>query len=376
MCVLHTQRQEQARVMAEMTGAAGERTDARIIEEWNNMRSSIGDRIAMAATKRRQSAHATLILKQKGISGKDVDADKRSETIHSMHSAVAAADSDLVGCSELYNALHAGIVRPYIHDAEYMLLIDARSHDAFAAGHINTAQHMSMLNPFIPLSEYSLVIVYDDDGAEKGPGAAFQTEILSRGAMFVTLLAGGFNKFSKRYPFLCQDQQTHLLDGLAEREQLLSFPSEIRVQQIYLGNYLHAHSEDVIAHLGITHILNATTQHENKFPAKVTYCTLKVADVPDEDILSHFERGANFIRKAVRSRGRVLVHCTMGVSRSSTLLIAYFIKFKKWTIAEALEYISDRRQGIKPNAGFLKQLSEWEKQILGDKRTDVEGLFI
>ena len=27
---------------------------------------------------------------------------------------------------------------------------------------------LGRLNPFIPLSEYSLVIVYDDDGAEKG----------------------------------------------------------------------------------------------------------------------------------------------------------------------------------------------------------------
>ena len=78
--------------------------------------------------------------------------------------------------------------------------------------------------------------------------------------------------------WMCADQQTHLLDGLAERVQLLSFPSEIRVQQIYLGNYLHAHSEDVIAHLGITHILNATTQHENKFVLPLTHTATATPD--------------------------------------------------------------------------------------------------
>ncbi|EGD72374.1 hypothetical protein PTSG_00394 [Salpingoeca rosetta] len=377
--VLHAQLQEQAALMADVVHESDGRTDAKIMQEWDTMRRSIGDRLQLVEEKRRASAHATILLQRKSSVGRrpsPAAPDTRSETLQSVYSAIGNLASDVAGCSELFNALNAGIVRPYVHDAEYMLLIDARDHAAFTAGHIITAQHKDMLNPMIAMSDYSLVIVYDESGSASGPAAAMRDELLSSGVQYVTLLSGGFAKFSKRYPFLSHETQTNVFVSLSQRESLQTYPSEIRVQQIYLGNFLHAHSDVVVKDLGITHILNATKEHENKFPGSVTYCSLRVSDVPSENVMDHFDMAASFIHKAVKGGGRVLVHCTMGVSRSTTFLTAYFMKHKQWTLKHALEFISDRRQGVKPNQSFLKQLSKWEETIFGSKKTDIDLLYI
>lgn len=47
---------------------------------------------------------------------------------------------------------------------------------------------------------------------------------------------------------------------------------------------------------------------------------------------------------------------TAGVSRSSTMTIAYLMKIKKMSFQDAYKYTLDRREIIEPNGGFMKQL--------------------
>ena len=46
----------------------------------------------------------------------------------------------------------------------------------------------------------------------------------------------------------------------------------------------------------------------------------------------------------------------MGVSRSSTICIAYFIKHKHLSYQDAFDKVKAARRQIKPNAGFVKKL--------------------
>ena len=55
----------------------------------------------------------------------------------------------------------------------------------------------------------------------------------------------------------------------------------------------------------------------------------------------------------------MLVHCKMGVSRSSSTVIAYVMKQQRWAMDVAMAYVRDRRSIIKPNDGFLKQLQTY-----------------
>ncbi|KAH8926314.1 phosphatases II [Atractiella rhizophila] len=89
--------------------------------------------------------------------------------------------------------------------------------------------------------------------------------------------------------------------------------------------------------------------------------------VPDSSSPQHGEamfkalpEATEFIKEGLR-RGNVLVHCFQGVSRSATVVIAFMMREKGWTYEEALKYVVGKRDGVKPNEGFVKILKKWEK---------------
>jgi len=59
----------------------------------------------------------------------------------------------------------------------------------------------------------------------------------------------------------------------------------------------------------------------------------------------------------------VLVHCFAGISRSSTIITAYLMITNKWTWKKALEFVRSKRSQCNPNAGFRKQLVDFEKRL-------------
>jgi hypothetical protein len=86
---------------------------------------------------------------------------------------------------------------------------------------------------------------------------------------------------------------------------------------------------------------------------------------------------ADLIRANEECRGKTLVHCIFGVSRSVTLCMAYLMTYltsnktnplneaKCCTMGvyEALDYIRTKRGIARPNPGFMKQLVQFEKQM-------------
>ena len=78
----------------------------------------------------------------------------------------------------------------------------------------------------------------------------------------------------------------------------------------------------------ITHILSCGTGGTltKGFPEKYTYHTIEIDDKNYENISKFFDETYNFIENGET----VFVHCSAGVSRSATLLIAYLMrKYKK-----------------------------------------------
>jgi protein-tyrosine phosphatase len=69
-----------------------------------------------------------------------------------------------------------------------------------------------------------------------------------------------------------------------------------------------------------------------------------------------------FIEKA-RKDGNILVHCHGGISRSSTIIIAFLMKKMKKSFMEAYSYVKQIKKDIKPNDGFIQLLIEFEKGI-------------
>ena len=61
------------------------------------------------------------------------------------------------------------------------------------------------------------------------------------------------------------------------------------------------------------------------------YKGLKLVDVAQTNIALHFDDVAEFIDEALANGGKILVNCEMGMSRSSTCVLAYLMLRQKMT---------------------------------------------
>jgi protein-tyrosine phosphatase len=71
------------------------------------------------------------------------------------------------------------------------------------------------------------------------------------------------------------------------------------------------------------------------------------------------------LENALQSKdNNILVHCSAGISRSPTLVLAYMMKKHHWTLDEAFEKMRKLRQIVDPNVSFIMQLRDWEKYLM------------
>ncbi|RZF44868.1 hypothetical protein LSTR_LSTR004493 [Laodelphax striatellus] len=140
---------------------------------------------------------------------------------------------------------------------------------------------------------------------------------------------------------------------------------------IYVGDWSCAKNKPYLKRIGITHVLNTA---EGKLPGQVDtdadyykyshihYLGLPLSDLPVTNISKYFNVAADFIRDAIASGGKVLVHCMMGLSRSSTCVIAYLMIKEGMSASKALQKVRTSRE-VRPNNGFLQQLAELDVQL-------------
>ncbi|XP_040922810.1 dual specificity protein phosphatase 26-like isoform X3 [Toxotes jaculatrix] len=96
---------------------------------------------------------------------------------------------------------------------------------------------------------------------------------------------------------------------------------------------------------------------------------LKLDDSTHFDLDVYFQPAADFIHKALKSPdGKVLVHCIMGMSRSSTLVLAYLMIYCHLPLKRALQKLIQKR-AIYPNRNFLALLLDLDLQLTRKKRT-------
>jgi dual specificity MAP kinase phosphatase len=80
---------------------------------------------------------------------------------------------------------------------------------------------------------------------------------------------------------------------------------------------------------------------------------ISLEDDEEATILPELGAAVQFI-KANLQKTNVFVHCQAGVSRSSTIVIAFLMHEKGWTRDVAKAYVKDRRKCISPNDTFWK----------------------
>ena len=72
--------------------------------------------------------------------------------------------------------------------------------------------------------------------------------------------------------------------------------------------------------MSITHIVSVCPDYPSTGPR---HLTIQVQDSELDNLLIHLPEACRFIQNALEQGGRVLIHCVMGISRSTTVLAAY-----------------------------------------------------
>ncbi|XP_024294388.1 protein phosphatase Slingshot homolog 1 isoform X1 [Oncorhynchus tshawytscha] len=129
---------------------------------------------------------------------------------------------------------------------------------------------------------------------------------------------------------------------------------------LYLGSEWNASNLEELQDTGVGYILNVTREIDNFFPGTFSYQNIRVYDEETTDLLAHWNETYNFIVKAKKNHSKCLVHCKMGVSRSASTVIAYAMKEYGWSLEKAYNFVKQKRSITRPNAGFMRQLAEYE----------------
>ncbi|KAL5552773.1 hypothetical protein UlMin_040174 [Ulmus minor] len=151
-----------------------------------------------------------------------------------------------------------------------------------------------------------------------------------------------------------------------KRDKLAFFDKECSriADHIYLGSDAVAKNREVLRQHGITHVLNCVGfVCPEYFKIDLVYKTLWLRDSPSEDITSILYDVFDYFEDVREQGGRVLVHCCQGVSRSTSLVIAYLMWREGQSFEDAFQYVKAAREVTNPNMGFACQLLQCQKRV-------------
>ncbi|KAJ7332239.1 hypothetical protein JRQ81_014419 [Phrynocephalus forsythii] len=115
---------------------------------------------------------------------------------------------------------------------------------------------------------------------------------------------------------------------------------------------------DQLSRHNITHVIAIHDSAQPYIPG-ITYLRIGLQDTPDANIKKHFKECIHFIHSCRLRGGSCLVHCLAGISRSTTIVVAYVMAVTQLSWHEALEAVKAVRPVANPNPGFRQQLEEY-----------------
>ncbi|MCJ1336800.1 tyrosine protein phosphatase yvh1 [Bachmanniomyces sp. S44760] len=141
-------------------------------------------------------------------------------------------------------------------------------------------------------------------------------------------------------------------------------------KELYIGGIFSLRRTEALRTANITHVVSAlrvlpATRSilDQNLLSPYEHLAVEVDDVDDENIMEHFATSNAFIQKGLDSGGGVLVHCAMGKSRSTTLIIAYLLSTASMPVIPSTVLASIRicRPIAEPNDGFMSQLDLYHR---------------
>eukprot|EP00041_Stephanoeca_diplocostata_P033517 m.1109804 g.1109804 ORF g.1109804 m.1109804 type:complete len:392 (-) comp24355_c0_seq3:3398-4573(-) len=260
---------------------------------------------------------------------------------------------------------------------------------------------------FDEMQRCSTVVVYDDRASsltcvESNPLYIFQIALRREGVR-VLYLEGGYQQFSAQFPAFCKNfkssvqpaltlqlpmpttrtlsesslsssatdvGKSHFIFGtpgpadFEYRKANLQEPPSLIVPYLLLGARKDAENFDFMRSAGVKAVLNVTqAPHVNELPG-IRYKQVPVLDTWHQGIDRYFDESFAFIEQARSQNEVVLVHCSAGISRSATIVIAYLMQKNLWTLDNTHTFVRSIRPVISPNLDFMGHLLHFERSLL------------
>ena len=148
---------------------------------------------------------------------------------------------------------------------------------------------------------------------------------------------------------------------------------------LYLSSLHVAHNESDLKHLDIEYVLTIT--HDKSLSDKVALKNKenkmhisindKVEDETIKIVNELFPVSTKWIHeKLTVSKKNVLVHCSSGISRSSSMVIWYLISQNKMNLMDAFKFVFDKRPVILPNDALFTALQQKEMELFEELSMD------
>ncbi|XP_069073602.1 dual specificity protein phosphatase 22-A-like isoform X2 [Pleurodeles waltl] len=102
---------------------------------------------------------------------------------------------------------------------------------------------------------------------------------------------------------------------------------------------------------------------KNPLTLEMTYLCIAASDSSSQNLIQHFKKCVKFIHDCRLRGGGCLVHCLAGVSRSTTILVAYLMTVTNLGWEDCLSAVRAVRPYVGPNLGFQQQLQEYQMTL-------------
>lgn len=161
-------------------------------------------------------------------------------------------------------------------------------------------------------------------------------------------------------------------------EQQSEAVSLVLPPSLYLGPCSAASNQAFLTANGVTHVLSVGATPAKKVDG-VTYHRLSLNDSTSSSITKVSDEACKIIDGAISpkgkgGKGKILVHCSAGISRSPTLVTAYLMRAHGMSLKAALRQVLRARPQVSPNPGFLEQLKRLEMELFGSASLEVDAL--
>ena len=139
---------------------------------------------------------------------------------------------------------------------------------------------------------------------------------------------------------------------------MATFLSQIAkiTDHLYLSSFLGA-TEYNLLKFNVTCVITVCKEVPKVMQKNVESVKLEVQDKPTESLFKYFDFIADKINEVASKNGVCLVHCVAGISRSTTMVLAYLMKHHRMTLREAHTLVKSRR----PFVSYFRKIHSIKK---------------